>query len=176
MTGSPGKEAVADHLAFMADLGREASTKGYMPPLNMVQAFQAEEQGSAGGASVSELHEHGNAAMRLGQHEQARQRYTEALEAIAASPSGSHPKMAVLFSNRAAAALKLGDAAGGAADAEAALRVDPAYVKGWFRLAAAAAMGGDRRAMRAAATRGLELEPNNRELREMLAEAEGQPP
>lgn len=170
MADEPSEDAIAQHRAFMAELGQDATAKGYMPPLNMVQAYQA-EQGAAG-ASVTELHEAGNAAMRAGDAAAARQRYTEALEAIAASPGGSHPKMAVLFANRAAAALKLGDAAGGAADAEAALSADPAYVKGWYRLACAAAVAGDRGTMRRAASRGLELDPTNRELQEILREAD----
>eukprot|EP00193_Tetraselmis_chui_P008137 CAMPEP_0177764598 /NCGR_PEP_ID=MMETSP0491_2-20121128/7489_1 /TAXON_ID=63592 /ORGANISM="Tetraselmis chuii, Strain PLY429" /LENGTH=99 /DNA_ID=CAMNT_0019280781 /DNA_START=64 /DNA_END=363 /DNA_ORIENTATION=- len=80
----PDAEAVAQHLSFMAELGREADAKGYMPPMNMVQAYQAE--GTDGGASVSGLHEEGNSAMKGGDAERARELYTEALEAVAASP------------------------------------------------------------------------------------------
>ena len=61
-----------------------------------------------------------------------------------------------------------GDAAAAAEDARSCLSVDPGYIKGWFRLASALAALEDKPAMREAAQKGLQLDPANRELMEIL--------
>jgi len=156
----------------MADLGREAASRGYMPPMDMVQAYTSAEEGAAPvGATVEALRQQGNDAMRAGDHAGARDLYTRALEAVGESGAACGV-LHILFGNRSAASLKLADPKAALRDAEECTAASPGYVKGWFRKASALAMLGRRSAMAEAAQQGLRLDPGNRELREILREAE----
>lgn len=167
-------EQLAEHKAFMAELGKIASDQGYMPPMDVLQGFNgmgAKSPAPSGSThavlDIISLHEQGNSFMRAGDHAQARNQYTQALEAVHASGQ-TCDVLHILFGNRSAAALKLGDAAAAAEDARSCLSVDPGYIKGWFRLASALAALEDKPAMREAAQKGLQLDPANRELMEIL--------
>lgn len=73
-----------------------------------------------------------DAAFKAGASADAAALYGEALAA-----GGSSDKRHILHANRSAALLKLGDAAGAAADALQCVRLDASYTKGFFRLGAA---------------------------------------
>ena len=74
----------------------------------------------------------GNEAFRAGDYEKAMQAYGEGLETCAGVPGAG-----ILFSNRAACKMRVGDASGALADAEAALARDESFVKAKMRKAAA---------------------------------------
>jgi len=79
--------------------------------------------------------ERGNAAFRSGNPQLAAELYTQALEL--------EPTNATLFGNRSAAKLELGDNAGALSDAEQAIAINPTWMKGYHRKAAALARMGD---------------------------------
>ena len=175
--GSVDDDAVAAHKAFMAELGKEASGRGYMPPMDVFRAYhEGSGQATAGGGQgdeqdqeVSSLHQQGNAAMRQGDAAGARELYTQALETIYCSGRQRPDILHVLFGNRSAAALKLGDAVEAVEDARSCLASKQDYVKGWYRLASALAVkGGVPAGVREAAEKGIKLDPGNRELGEIL--------
>ena len=177
MSGTLEDDAVAAHKAFMAELGEEASVRGFMPPMDVFRAYRDETSGqmASGGSQdeqdreITDLHQEGNAAMRRGDASGARDLYTRALETIYCSGRPRADVMHVLFGNRSAAALRLADANEAVEDARSCLASNPDYVKGWFRLASALAeKGGDSEGVTEAAEKGLQLDPGNRELSEIL--------
>ncbi|KXZ42552.1 hypothetical protein GPECTOR_136g635 [Gonium pectorale] len=87
----------------------------------------------------------GNALFQAGSHEAAIQAYTEALQhQQALNPAGSIAASR-LFSNRAAALLRLAPPAPAAAleDAQCAIRADPGWPKAYYRSACARRLLGD---------------------------------
>ena len=120
----------------------------------------AEEGGLApeeGGSSSEQLKDAGNAAFAQKDYALAIEKYTAALERDAANH--------LLLSNRAAAKLGGGDAAGAAEDARACIDRAPEFVKGYNRLATAQLALGDGDAALATTARGLERDPSNEPLR-----------
>ncbi len=83
-----------------------------------------------------ELKAAADAAFRSGDSAGAVQLYGAALEA------GGGVAAHLLHANRSAAALRCGDAALAAADALACLRLEPSYVKAYYRLGAALQAAG----------------------------------
>eukprot|EP00192_Tetraselmis_astigmatica_P014768 CAMPEP_0117668424 /NCGR_PEP_ID=MMETSP0804-20121206/11544_1 /TAXON_ID=1074897 /ORGANISM="Tetraselmis astigmatica, Strain CCMP880" /LENGTH=169 /DNA_ID=CAMNT_0005476319 /DNA_START=101 /DNA_END=610 /DNA_ORIENTATION=+ len=165
----PSAEELAAHKAFMDSLGQEASEKGYMPPMDMVRSFTegSTEESAAAKAKLLDFRGQGNNAMQAGEFSRALDYYTQALETI--HSSGQPSKILhILFGNRSAALLKLEKAEDAADDARSAVAANPSYVKGYFRLASALAQLDDKSGMRAAAQKGLDLDPANRELQEIL--------
>eukprot|EP00965_Chrysotila_dentata_P124374 4111461-Pleurochrysis_carterae.AAC.1 len=80
-------------------------------------------------SNVDAAREAGKAAFIQGNFEEARLRFSEALEA--------NPTDAVLLSNRSAALDKLGRQEEAVQDAREAVRADPTYAKAHYRLATA---------------------------------------
>ena len=74
--------------------------------------------------------ERGNTAFAAGSYDVAHSEYSAALEA---DPALRTPFVAQLFSNRAAAAARLGRFAEAEADAEEAIEIDPSYAKAYVR-------------------------------------------
>ena len=87
--------------------------------------------------------------------------YTEAVDV--------DPYDKTLYANRAACHLALGDWRSAHDDAEECVKLDPTFVKGYFRLAHASRMLGQHDAALGAAKKGLDLEPNSVPLREEYA-------
>lgn len=79
------------------------------------------------------------------------------------------PDSHIIFSNRSAAYLKKGDLADALADAEACVRLQPAWVKGYSRLASALVAMDRYSDCVEACRKGLALEPTNEALRECMA-------
>ena len=79
----------------------------------------------AAGASSPSFRELGNAAFQSGRYLQAIELYTSAIEV--------GPPTAALFSNRAAAHLKCESYGSALSDADMAVRLDPKFVKGYYR-------------------------------------------
>ena len=77
----------------------------------------------------------------------------------------------ILFGNRAQAALILGNYRKAHVDAERCVGLDPANVKGWFRAAKSAIELNDPVKCIKMCTEGLELDPQNKELNTLLADA-----
>ena len=76
-----------------------------------------------------------------------------------------------MLGNRAAALLALGRAEDALADAKEAIRLDPNYVKGYYRCTSALlALGRNSSAVTAAST-GLKLQPTNAQLQALLEQA-----
>ena len=71
----------------------------------------------------------GNKAFRGGEYADAVRSFTESLRL--------NPHDALVLGNRAAAFDKLGEHERAITDSEASLRIDPTYLKGYFRLATA---------------------------------------
>jgi hypothetical protein len=86
---------------------------------------------------MESLKSRADAAFKAGASADAAALYGEALAA-----GGSSDKRHILHANRSAALLKLGDAAGAAADALQCVRLDASYTKGFFRLGAALSKAG----------------------------------
>merc|ERR1712232_436168 len=85
-----------------------------------------------------EAKERGNAAFRESDADNALVHYTRALNLAAVPSAGASPsERAMLFSNRAAAQLKLGDFKAALADAEAAVGLDQKNAKAHYRKAQA---------------------------------------
>lgn len=87
---------------------------------------------------AAEAKERGNEAFREGDLQVALTHYTRAVD-LALVPSAAVPpgECAALLENRAITRLRNGDAAGGLADADAALELEPAYAKAHYRRAQA---------------------------------------
>jgi len=97
----------------------------------------------------------GNAAFKDGQYQQAAVHYTEALSL--------DDKQHAIYSNRAACFLKLGRYQQAKDDADACIRLEPAFPKGHFRLALALQALEAYGDACTAFGKVLELEPNNKD-------------
>ncbi|KAI7839144.1 hypothetical protein COHA_007147 [Chlorella ohadii] len=106
--------------------------------------------------SPSTLKERGNELFKAGKHKEAVEAYTAALEA--------GPEDAALYSNRAAARIKLGDAAAALEDAEAAVRLRPDWDKGHYRRGCALEMQGQLEQALRAFDSALKLSPDSRDV------------
>ncbi|PSC68906.1 malonate-ligase [Micractinium conductrix] len=117
-------------------------------------------------AAAAALKAKGNAEFSKGELAAAVSSWTEALSLLdrQPNPQGLH----LLYGNRAAAALKLGDFTAALRDAEAALAVEPAWAKALYRKAAALQGLGRRRDAAAAALAAAAAEPSNREVQALL--------
>ncbi|KAH1000194.1 hypothetical protein HUJ04_000116 [Dendroctonus ponderosae] len=111
---------------------------------------------------VAALKERGNAALAENHLDEAIKCYSEALEL--------DDKNAVLYSNRSAAYAKAGLYERSLQDAEKAIELRPDWPKAYSRKAAALAYMGRRHEASYAYESGLLLDPENRQLREGLAE------
>lgn len=110
----------------------------------------------------------GRDAFRRGDYEEAELLFTEALE------SGNIDNRHEIVCNRAACALKLRRFADAVADAGEATALEPAYLKGHWRLAQAQQALGKLDRAAAACRCGLELDPENAQLSQLLAELQAE--
>ena len=108
----------------------------------------------------------GNEAFKAGNYQQAAVHYTEALTLDDAQHA--------LYSNRAACFLKLGRYAQARDDAQACVKLAPAFAKGHFRLALALQAEEQYGPACAAFAKVLELEPNNKDAKSGLGVAQMQ--
>ncbi|KAI3429303.1 hypothetical protein D9Q98_005398 [Chlorella vulgaris] len=115
---------------------------------------------------VAQEKELGNAAFIAGDWTAALRHYSAALRHCDGlqRPVGLH----FLHGNRAATHLKLGDAAAALQDAEAALAVEPRWVKALFRKAAALQLLGRPGAAAVAAQQAAALDPGNTQVQTLL--------
>lgn len=98
----------------------------------------------------------GNAALSEGDAASAVEHYSKAIELV---PSGADSH--IFYANRAAAYLRLEDAANALEDARMATHLQPDYVKGWNRLGQAALKLDDLAEARAAYEQALALDSSN---------------
>ena len=92
--------------------------------------------------------------------------YTLALD------KGGTARPAVVYANRAACFLKLGEHAKALADADAAVAAEPGFVKGHFRRGLALHALGRWKDALPSLGRALEIEPKNKQIREAMKFAE----
>ena len=105
----------------------------------------------------------GNDFFRQKQYTKAVAKFSESLQHKPTDP--------FVLGNRAAALLALGRAEDALADAKEAIRLDPNYVKGYYRCTSALlALGRNSSAVTAAST-GLKLQPTNAQLQALLEQA-----
>ena len=105
----------------------------------------------------------GNKAFRGGEYADAVRSFTESLRL--------NPHDALVLGNRAAAFDKLGEHERAITDSEASLRIDPTYLKGYFRLATAyIAVNRPREALEAV-KQGLMIQRTNSQLRQLEEQA-----
>ncbi|GAQ78424.1 Tetratricopeptide repeat like superfamily protein [Klebsormidium nitens] len=110
-------------------LSRQADFASLVGQLTQVEGSPLEK--FWGGAE--EWRKRGNEAFKIGARAKAVECYTKALQfAPSDGASGSAP-LAPLFSNRAAALEKLGEAAAALTDCARAIEVDPQFSKAWYR-------------------------------------------
>ena len=140
--------------------------------------LQSAAESDAEAAAAAELKKQGNAAFGAGAHEEAVRLYSEAL--LLAPTADRHP----ILGNRSAARLKLSadaiDASAASAlvdlavsDAHDALKLDPKFIKGYYRLGSALLAKGQSAGAVAALEAGLTMAPHNSELRAVLRDARG---
>lgn len=103
----------------------------------------------------------GNDHMRTGNHQEAYDSYTKAIEI--------DPNNAIYYANRAAASSKLNKHSEALRDCRQAIEIDPKYVKAYGRLGLAYANLGDHKNSRDAYKKAVELEPDNEAHRDNLA-------
>ncbi|XP_012152804.1 stress-induced phosphoprotein 1 [Megachile rotundata] len=115
---------------------------------------------------VSVLKEKGNSALQDRRFKEAITYYTEAI----ALDSNNH----VLYSNRSAAYAKAGQYEQALADAEKTVSLKPDWAKGYSRKGSALAYLGKLDASIKAYETGLQLDPNNAQLKSSLAEVKAQ--
>lgn len=116
--------------------------------------------GAANPALAEGAKEQGNTAFNAGRYDEAVRRYSEAIQL--------NPKMAVYYSNRAMANLKLGQYGAAEEDCDAALKLDPTLVKALLRRGSARLAQGNVKDARDDFTRVLTLEPRNKQAVEEL--------
>ncbi|KIY61303.1 hypothetical protein CYLTODRAFT_427598 [Cylindrobasidium torrendii FP15055 ss-10] len=105
-----------------------------------------------------ELKAEGNKFFGAKNYAQAIEKYSAAIQLYeAAADIGDHPKVAVLYANRAACYLNLKEYLSAISDAKQATEKDPKYVKAWARLAVAHDKLGDYRLSRQEWRRAWEL-------------------
>ncbi|XP_034173674.1 stress-induced phosphoprotein 1 [Osmia lignaria lignaria] len=115
---------------------------------------------------VSVLKEKGNSALQDGRFEEAIKHYTEAI----ALDTNNH----VLYSNRSAAYAKAGKYEQALEDAEKTVSLKPDWAKGYSRKGSVLAYLGKLDASIKAYEIGLQLDPNNAQLKNSLAEVRAQ--
>ncbi|KAJ8604320.1 hypothetical protein CTAYLR_002573 [Chrysophaeum taylorii] len=116
---------------------------------------------------IESLKSRGNAALAAGNPAQAAALYTSAIEVDAASPV-----LPVLYSNRAMAHIKAESYGLAIADAEQAIKMDPTYIKAYYRRGSANfALGKYRLALRDFKS-VCKLRPTDRDARAKLRECE----
>uniref|UniRef100_A0A7S3JX18 Uncharacterized protein n=1 Tax=Aureoumbra lagunensis TaxID=44058 RepID=A0A7S3JX18_9STRA len=109
---------------------------------------------------VDTLRQEGNELFKIGKYVEAAGKYTEAL--------GLEPKNHLLLSNRSLALSSAKKFDQAIADARECLRIDPEFVKGYYRLANAQLGLGLIEEALATTRRGLEKDENNSELKKLL--------
>lgn len=119
-------------LAECGSLSSEATHAGQ--PMCPAPTFLSLRPKSGAHLQSERLKNEGNELFGCGELASASAKYSAALEA---APSSAARQRAVCLGNRAACALRLGDAAGAVEDCTAALEADPAYAKVLLRRAAA---------------------------------------
>lgn len=109
--------------------------------------------------TVGELKEAGNKLFKAGKYDEAVEKYSDAL--------AIDPENHLLHSNRSLAHCSNGNYEAAIGDAVECLRLNPSFVKGYYRLAAAQISAG--RTDEAAKTleKGLKLDPSNTELKKL---------
>jgi L1 cell adhesion molecule like protein len=110
---------------------------------------------------AEKLKESGNAMLAASNFKGASEEYSKAIQLA--------PENYVLYSNRSAAKLKLGDSKGAVEDAEKCVSLAPTWTKGHSRLGAALHAAGDFDAAITAYAKGLSLEPSNTTLSQGLS-------
>jgi stress-induced-phosphoprotein 1 len=106
----------------------------------------------------------GNAAFSKKQYKEAIDWYTKAVQ--------QEPNDATFYSNRCAAYMALDKFTEALRDSEHCIRIQPNWVKGWYRKGAALVSLGRYEEAVMAFKKGVELEPGNEDLKNRLAEAE----
>ena len=94
-------------------------------------------------AELDHLKKQGNEEFKAGGHAAAIRHYDEALALARHAEHGTVSAEAVLLSNRAACRLALKEWALAEADAGAAVKLDPSFAKGYYRLSTAQHEAGD---------------------------------
>lgn len=106
----------------------------------------------------------------------AAKNYPEAValysKAIEVCPEGQNPAKAILYANRSMCRLAMSLGAGAVEDAQTATELDPAYVKGYYRLGMAHLQGGALGAAKEAFTAGLDRKRDDKDLLQQLAAVE----
>ena len=121
-----------------------------------------QERHEADGKEAEVLRQQGNDAFAAARYEQATERYTSALERT--------PRSAVLYANRGLALLKLGAEAEAEQDCDAALMIEPTYVKARMRRAQARRALANYDGALEDIEVALEIEPRNAPARKMMSE------
>eukprot|EP01062_Namystynia_karyoxenos_P067030 TRINITY_DN60927_c0_g1_i1.p2 TRINITY_DN60927_c0_g1~~TRINITY_DN60927_c0_g1_i1.p2 ORF type:complete len:229 (+),score=87.62 TRINITY_DN60927_c0_g1_i1:85-687(+) len=110
------------------------------------------------------LRERGNAAFTSRNFAEANELFSEAI--------AQDPKNHLLYSNRSAARLELGDAEGALSDARQCCQLDAEFAKGWSRQGAALYRLGDFDQATACYRRAMRLNPDSEPVKAALAMAE----
>lgn len=110
------------------------------------------------------------AAMKEGKNDDAVRLFTKAIQQTSAAAKELH----VLYANRSAAYLKLGDVPNAIDDAVAATRENATYARGFVRLAAARLADGDISEAERAANMAIKLDGSNAAARDVLGQVEEQ--
>ena len=121
-----------------------------------------QEKHESDGKEAEVLRQQGNDAFAAARYEQATERYTSALELT--------PRSAVLYANRGLALLKLGAEAEAEQDCDAALMIEPSYVKARMRRAQARRALANYDGALEDIEVVLEIEPRNAPARKMMSE------
>ncbi|KAF2361591.1 Tetratricopeptide repeat 1 [Trinorchestia longiramus] len=119
-------------------------------------------------AKASELKDAGNAALNADKPQEAVEKYSEAIK--------YDPENHVLFSNRSAAYAKLENYSSALADAETTVKLKPDWPKGYSRKGAALVYLNRLAEAEKAYQAGLELDPNNEQLKSGLSECKAKAP
>lgn len=97
--------------------------------------------------------------------------YTQAIETY---PSQTDPHLAIYFANRALSQQKFANLGSAVIDASKAIQLDPQYVKAWYRRGTVQKLLGKPREALHDLKMVLALEPQNREVRAVVKELEGE--
>lgn len=116
--------------------------------------------------SVEELKAKGNEALQKGDFENAVKLYTQCIE--------KDPKNYIFFSNRSAAYLALKNFEKSLEDAEETIKIKADWAKGYLRKGQALFYLKRLEEASSFTSKGLELEPNNIQLKKLFEEIEGE--
>ena len=154
-------------------------TVGHAAYVQPEAAATLRKSGESAASARDRMRELGNDAFRRSRFDEAIRMYSSALavdDAAAPADKAAPAERATLLSNRAAAALGHDDYDAAAADAEAAVAVEPQNAKAWYRLGMAEWMrrshGEPCTAALDALRRAFELEPDSSAVGKKLAEVE----